>query len=208
MKGERYPSVDSESSSLSTEPGQLRSQAFTASIPACPEPRWGLELGGRQRGHQRRAAAVEVAHRVPQDNVPAVWEFWFPTTPRFGFRRDFLLNRHWTPRGVTTFQIIGGVACLLVAACWLIEIKKRELRWLVILGQAALMLYFVQQFIELTLVNKALGWRFDNWPLYGAANAVLLVLLVYLGKAWLALKQLMRRAAAVQHFGAPRPESA
>jgi uncharacterized membrane protein len=136
------------------------------------------------------------------------WEFWFPTTPGFGFKRDFILNRHWTPRGVTTFLIIGGGACLLAATYWLIEVRKRELRWLVILGQAALMLYFVHQFIELTLVNKTLGWRFNNWPLYCAANAVLLVLLVYLGKAWLMLKRLMRPPAAVRQFRAQRSQRA
>ena len=58
--------------------------------------------------------------------------------------------------------IIGGVACLLAAAYWLMEVKRREFRWLVILGQTALMLYFVHQLIALTLINQALGMRFEQ----------------------------------------------
>ncbi len=121
------------------------------------------------------------------------WEWWLPTSPRFGFARDFMLNRHWTPRGVTTALIIGGVACLLAGTYWLMEVRRWELRWLVVLGQTALMLYFVHQLIVLTLVNQALGMRFHNWPLYLAANVVLIIILALMGKAWLGIKQAWRQ---------------
>src|SRR5206468_3329359 len=56
-----------------------------------------------------RVAVVGVACLVAY----AAWEWWIPTSPRFGFRRDFTLNNHWTPRGVTILLIGGTIACLL-----------------------------------------------------------------------------------------------
>jgi uncharacterized membrane protein len=137
----------------------------------------------------RRAAMAGVACALGY----LAWEWWKPTTPRFGFPRDWSLNNHWTPRGVTLLLIAAGVAMLLAAAFWLMERRHREAPWLVTLGQTALMLYFIHQLIELTLVNKWLGIRFNAWPRYWAANAVFLVLLVGLGRAWRAVKA--RRAA-------------
>ena len=118
----------------------------------------------------------------------AAWEWWSPASPGFGFRRDFSLNNHWTPRGMTVALIGGGVAILLVAAYWLLERRRLPARWLVVLGQNALMLYFVHQVIELTVVNKLLGMRFNAWPVYGAANVVFLVLLYVLAQAWVTIK--------------------
>ena len=111
----------------------------------------------------------------------------------FGFRRDFLLNHHWTPRGVTNFLVLGGVASLLAASYEVMHRRRHQLRWLVVLGQTALMLYFVHQFIELTLVSRVLKVTFKNWWLYGAANVAFVVLLVYLGRAWLEIKRLARQ---------------
>jgi peptidoglycan/LPS O-acetylase OafA/YrhL len=116
------------------------------------------------------------------------WEWFVPTTPRFGFPRDFSVNRHWTPRGATLWLVAAGVALLLSGLYWLMERRKVSLPWLVTLGQTALMLYFVHQFIELTLVNKVLGIRFTSWWLYWLANAVFVVLLVWLGRTWQEMK--------------------
>jgi hypothetical protein len=59
---------------------------------------------------------------------------------------------------------------------------------LVTLGQAALMLYFVHQLIELTLLRHFLDLRFNNWLLYGGATVLFTVLLLYVGRAWIALR--------------------
>ena len=122
------------------------------------------------------------------------WEWWIPTTPRFGFPRDFSVNRHWTPRGVTVLLVAGSIALLLSGTYALTERKRVPVPWLVTLGQNALMLYFVHQVIELTIVNKLLGVRFNHWPAYWIANVVFLVGLVYLARAWTAFKA--RRAGA------------
>jgi len=161
----------------------------------------GLVLGwawleARERGRQAEARyfATAAVLGVLALLMYLAWEWWLPTTPRFGFPRDFMLNRHWTPRGVTLWLIMGGVALLLAGTYWLMEVKRWELRWLVILGQTALMLYFVHQIIALTLINQALGLRFNNWPLYLTANVVLIVVLVLMGKAWLGIKRAWRQA--------------
>jgi hypothetical protein len=149
------------------------------------------ERGPAAEAHYFAAAAVLGAFFVL---FYVAWEWWMPTTPRFGFPRDFMLNRHWTPRGVTTSLVIGSVALLLAAMYWLMEVKRCAPRWLVILGQTALMLYFVHQIIVLTLVNQALGVRFNNWPRYVVANLVLIVVLIGVGWAWLAVKRAWRQA--------------
>jgi hypothetical protein len=147
-----------------------------------------LEARARSERHERRFFIAVTAAGAACLGFYLVWEWWMPTTPRFGFPRDFSLNRHWTPRGVTILLIAAGVAALLSLAYWVMERKGVRLPWLVVLGQTALMLYFVHQLIELTLVNKLLGIRFNNWLVYWTANAVFVVLLVYLGRAWLTIK--------------------
>jgi hypothetical protein len=107
-----------------------------------------------------------------------------------------MLNRHWTPRGATTCLVVGGNGLLLAATYWLMERRGYQVPWLVTLGQRALMLYFVHQLIEWTLVRNLLGLRFNNWWLYGTATAALLVLCVYLARAWAALEPRLRPRAA------------
>lgn len=147
-----------------------------------------LEARARGDEHERRFFLHVALAGVACLLGYLAWEWWMPTTPRFGFPRDFSLNNHWTPRGVTTLLIAGSIAVLSSGMYWLMERKKIRLPWLVTLGQSALMLYFTHQLIELTLVNKLLGWRFNNWPLYWAANALFVVGLVYLARAWVGIQ--------------------
>ena len=131
----------------------------------------------------------------------AGWEWWIPTTPRFGFPRDIGLNNYWNPRGVTTFLIIGGVAWVLAGSFWLMQRRGWELPWLVTLGQTALPLYFIHQLIEETLIHRALGIVFHSWVLYWAANVALIVLCVYIGRAWLVLKPHLRATVGLAPAG-------
>ena len=162
----------------------------------------GLVVGWAWLDARARGAAAERTFFVRVALVGAacvvtyaVWELLIPTTPRFGFPRDFSLNRHWTPRGMTTVLIVGVVALLLSFMYWLMEHRRVALPWLVVLGQTALMLYFTHQLIELTLVNKILGLRFNDWTVYLLANAVFIVLLVYMGKAWQSIKAARAKSA-------------
>ena len=139
------------------------------------------------------AAVVGLLFLVAYD----LWEWRFPTVPRFGFPRDFGLNHYWTPRGVTTFLIVAGTAWLLALCYWLMEVRRWELPWLVTLGRTALILYFVHQVIEETIVHRALGLRFNNWIVYWTATITLIVLCVYMGRAWLAVKPRLRVLAGL-----------
>jgi len=120
------------------------------------------------------------------------WDWWAQTAKRWMFTRDFSLNNHWTPRGATLAWVMGMVFCQLALFYWLIEIVRLPVRWLVILGQTALFLYFTHHFIVLTLINERLGIRLNNWPRFVIANLLLLVLVVWMGWAWLALKRVYR----------------
>jgi uncharacterized membrane protein len=122
------------------------------------------------------------------------WEWGNPPATPFGFGRDLGhgLNHYWTPRGVTTLLIIAGVAWLLALCYWLMQVRGWTLPWLVTLGQTALPLYFIHQLIEETLLHRVLGLRFNNWLLYWSGNVVLIVLCVYMGRAWLAVKPRVR----------------
>ena len=99
--------------------------------------------------------------------------------------RDFIVNHHWTPRGVTLLWV-GAVLFGSTSAAWyLMDHRGWAPRWLVELGQTAMMLYFVHQIIVFTVVKKWLGVAFHSWLGYWVANVVLMVLLLYIGKAWL-----------------------
>lgn len=156
----------------------------------------GLVLGWAWLEARSRGAVDEARYftRVALVSVLAlaacvVWEWWRPSTPPFGFPRDFILNGHWTPRGATLLFTVGGVGALLVAAWWFLERGTWRLPWFVTLGQAALMLYFTHQLIERTLVQQVLHVKLNDWILFSAANVALLIACVYLGRGWLLLKR-------------------
>ncbi len=130
-----------------------------------------------------------------------VYDWWARTPNRWMFKRDFILNNHWTPRGATTVWVIGMVFCVMALFYYLAEIRRLRMTWLVTLGQTALFLYFLHHLIVLTLVNQHLHLMFNNWWRYGVANLLLMLLLLGVGRGWLELKRLYRaRAPALALF--------
>ena len=117
------------------------------------------------------------------------YDWWAHSANRWTFKRDFILNRHWTPRGVSTIWILGMICALLAVFYYLAEVRRCRMTWLVTLGRTALPLYFIHQLIVLTLVNQRLGLRFNDWPQYLVANAGLMAVLLGIGKLWLAAKR-------------------
>ena len=124
-----------------------------------------------------------------------LYDAWAATPVRFGLRRDFILNRHWTPRGVALLWVLGMILLSLAAMYWLMERRGWRLRWLVVYGQTALFLYFFHQVIAFRLVEQYLHWHFDRWPLFAAANIVFLLILLACGWAWRAAKPGIRQIA-------------
>jgi uncharacterized membrane protein YhaH (DUF805 family)/uncharacterized membrane protein len=115
---------------------------------------------------------------------------WFAQTAnRWTFKRDYILNNHWTPRGASTVWILGMIGVLMAVFYYLAEVRRVRLTWLVTLGRTALVLYFLHQLIVLTLVNQRLGMRFNDWWLYGLANLVLMGVLLGIGRLWLDLRR-------------------
>ena len=100
------------------------------------------------------------------------YDGWADTPNRWTFKRDFILNAHWTPRGATAIWVIGMVFVLMALFYYVAEVRRVRVTWLVTLGQTALFLYFIHHFIVLTLVNQHLHWLFNNWWTFGAANLV------------------------------------
>jgi len=123
-----------------------------------------------------------------------LYDWWAATPMRFGTRRDFILNRHWTPRPPALLWVFGMVLLMLGAAYWAMERAGRRLPWLVLLGQTALFLYFFHQIIAYPLVRHWLGWRFNAWPRFWVANAVFVVLLLGFGWTWREVKARIARA--------------
>ena len=120
------------------------------------------------------------------------WDWWAQTAKRWMFTRDFALNNHWTPRGATLAWVMGMMFCQIPVFYWLVEIRRLPVRWLVILGQSALFLYFTHQLIVLTLINQWLEVRFNNWWWFGLANLLLIALLVLMGRGWQEVKRRYR----------------
>ena len=125
----------------------------------------------------------------------AIWD-WAHGTPlhlSLAFKRDFIVNNHWTARGVTNFLCFGSVFSLLGLAYYAVEVKRLPAGWLVILGRTALMLYFLHHLIVLTLAKESLGLKLNNWWWYALACAGLTVLLVGIGRLWLGIRGLWAR---------------
>jgi uncharacterized membrane protein len=160
----------------------------------------GLSLGwvfALQDGAERRARYLVrmTAAGLAGLAVFAIWD-WAHGTPfhlSLAFKRDFVVNNHWTARGITTFLCVGSVFCLLGLAYYLVEVKRLPSGWLVILGRTSLMLYFLHHLIVLTLAKEWLGLKLNNWWWYALANAVLVVLLVGIGRLWLAIRGIAAR---------------
>jgi peptidoglycan/LPS O-acetylase OafA/YrhL len=121
------------------------------------------------------------------------YDTWNQTPVRLGFMRDFIVNRHWTPRGISLLWIGAVLFLSTPVAYYLMDVRGWAPRWLVDLGQTAMVLYFVHQVIVFTIVKRWLGVAFDSWLYYGIANAALMVLLLYLGRAWLMIRPRLRR---------------
>src|SRR5438876_29322 len=100
------------------------------------------------------------------------------TTPHFFSGRDLVLNQHWNPGAVTCLWILGILFSLLPATYYLMKVRRVQVPWLVVLGQNALMLYFVHQVIVLTFLRQRFGVLFHSWWAYGRANALLVAALV------------------------------
>jgi uncharacterized membrane protein len=116
------------------------------------------------------------------------YDRWVGTPMRFGMRRDFILNYHWTPKPVALLWVLGMTLLMLAAFYWVMERRRVRLAWLVLLGQTALPLYFLHQVIAFTLVKNWLGWRFNAWSRFWLANAVFIALLVACAWAWRAVR--------------------
>ncbi len=115
-------------------------------------------------------------------------------TPHFFSGRDLVLNHHWNPGGVTCLWILGIIFSLLPAVYYVMKVRRVQAPWLVVLGQNALMLYFVHQVVALTFLRQRFGVLFHSWWPYVLANALLIAALVVLAQVWPGFK---RRAFAL-----------
>jgi uncharacterized membrane protein len=153
----------------------------------------GLLLGSLWvREPDARARARSMRIMLIAGGLCLVWLFaydWFADTAnRWTFKRDYILNNHWTPRPASVVGILGMIFVLMAAFYYLAEVRRIRMTWLVTLGRTALVLYFLHQLIVLTLVNQRLGIRFNDWWGYAAANVALLAVLLGIGKLWLEIK--------------------
>src|SRR5207247_8100457 len=100
------------------------------------------------------------------------------TTSHFCSGRDLVLYQHLNPGAVTCLWILGILFSLLPATYYLMKVRRVQVPWLVVLGQNALMLYFVHQVIVLTFLRQRFGVLFHSWWPYVLANALLIAALV------------------------------
>lgn len=169
---------------------------------------FGLVLGDLWT--RRRDAAARARYMWEMAGAGALclavftaYDWWADTPNRFTFKRDYILNNHWTPRGVSVLWILGMIFLLMAAFYVVAEVWRWRLTWLVTYGRTALILYFVHQMIVLTLVNQWLGLRANDWWRYGAANLALLVALLGLGRLWLEVRSIVKARAIAYRRTSP-----
>ena len=135
-------------------------------------------------------------------------ELWLGAAPwHFANSRDIGLNGHWNPGAVTCLLILGHIFTLMPLVHQAMEVRGIRPRWLVVLGQNSLMLYFVHQVIARTLVRQHLGMLLDSWWLYALAYVALLVVLFALARLWPEIKGRARAWWAGPRRPAPAPAS-
>jgi uncharacterized membrane protein len=147
-----------------------------------------LWVGQRDAGARTRYMWLMAGAGVLCFAVFFAYDGWAGTANRWTFKRDYILNNHWTPRGASSIWVLGMIFALMPAFYYLAEVLRGRMTWLVTLGRTALVLYFIHQLIVLTLVNQRLGLRMNDWPWYLGANLALLIALLGIGKLWLAAK--------------------
>ena len=160
-----------------------------------------------QRGPEARARyfAIMAGAGVLCLLAFVAYDTWAHTPVRFGFMRDFIVNRHWTPRGISLLWIGAVLFLTTPAAYYLMDVRGFTPRWLIDLGQTAMVLYFVHQVIVFTLVKRWLGVAFESWLAYGIANVVLMIVLLYLGRGWLLIRPRLRRGPSSDRVLARSP---
>jgi hypothetical protein len=126
--------------------------------------------------------------------VAAEWRW--PSAPHVGFTRDLGVNNHWIPGPITAVWILGMLFVLLFLFYWLCEVRGWRPPWLIVLGQTALVLYFLHQIIAYTLVKQWLHVSFQSWATFCAANLALVLVCVGLGYGWKAGRTRLRRTPA------------
>jgi hypothetical protein len=152
----------------------------------------------------RRLAAVGGVFML----IALAAEWRWPSKPHIGFTRDPGLNGHWIPGPITLVWILGTVLVLLSLFYWLCEVRGWRPPWLVVLGQTALMLYFVHQIIAYSLASKWLHVNFKSWALFWISNLALIVACVGLGYAWNAFKpRVLRKVGGPEMAHTPQRSS-
>jgi uncharacterized membrane protein len=116
-------------------------------------------------------------------------EWIWPSTPHIAFTRDRVLNHHWIPAPITAVWILGTVFVYLAFFYWLCEVRGWRPQWLIVLGQTALMLYFVHQVIAYTILGERwLHVTLHSWWKFTLLNLDLMLGCIALGYAWQAIK--------------------
>ena len=123
----------------------------------------------------------------------------------FSNLRDLGVNGHWNPGAVSCLLILGFTFLALSLVHQVMDVWGWRPRWLVVLGQSSLMLYFVHQLIALTLVRQHLGIVLTSWGLFALADVGFVVVLAGLGWLWPELKRRARSAlGGLRHRPAPQ----
>jgi uncharacterized membrane protein len=161
-------------------------------------------LARPDRRARRRYFAALAAVGVAGVGLSLALDLWLAPRGPLVFTRDFIVTNHWVPRGATVAWVLGAVFCWVAALYALMEVGGARLRWLVLLGRTALMLYVVHLLLVVSLGQRAVGITLRRWPDFWLANAVLVAVLVGLSAAWLRVRPALRRrrgasAEAVPH---------
>jgi uncharacterized membrane protein len=179
--------------------------ALTLFLDYAPWPWMAIVLVGLVLGWWWRDAAARGADAAYFKTLAAVGaglmavallaEMVWPSTPHIGFTRDRVLNHHWIPGPITSVWILGTLLVFLALFYWICEVRGWRPRWLIVLGQTALMLYLVHQIIAYTILGERwLNVSFRAWWPFWASNLGLMAACVAMGYAWLAIKARSRGA--------------
>lgn len=98
----------------------------------------------------------------------------------FNLHYDYIINGHWLPNGTTVFWSLGMCFLLMTIMQYIFTKQYQYTQWLVVLGQAALILYVLHLVLIIGFSDRLFELHIVDWRIFILFNMILILSFVML----------------------------